>query len=105
MKLALSLLALLFTLGTASSAFAFDYDHQLNDLTAPSSLASSSDDDDDEEDYNYRVCAARDSGGREYRYYTTVHHFASYTQRRAVEKCRANSPSPRSCRATGCREY
>ena len=68
------------------------------------SFAQVSDSEHVEDPYN-RVCAARDSNGREFRYYTSVWNPASYTQRKAVEKCRNSSTRPGTCRPAGCREY
>lgn len=58
-----------------------------------------------EEQPNYRMCRAHDANGNEWRYYTSFWNPKQYTQRKAVEKCRANSSAPRSCRAAGCREW
>lgn len=101
MKFILSALALIFVSG---SAFAFDFDQDDLDWGLFSNCSLVADCDDDEEP-NTRVCAARDGRGQSFRYYTHVAHPISYTQRKAVEKCRAQSSSPASCRAAGCREY
>jgi hypothetical protein len=102
MKFLLSLLVLM-----TFAQVSFAQDDMATDWTTPDCGGSliGDCDDDDEEDLNYRVCRARDSQGREFRYYTSIHNPATYTQRRAFEKCRASSTRPASCRKAGCTEY
>ncbi len=97
MKLILSSLAL--TLAFSATSFAFA------DVTTPGLVSSLVSDSEHQEEPNYRVCAARDSQGREWRYYTSIWNPKQYTQRKAVEKCKAHSARPGSCRASGCREW
>jgi len=59
----------------------------------------------DEDDYEYRVCTASDASGNTYKYYTPTWWDASYTKKQAVAKCKANSSSPKSCKAVSCLEY
>jgi hypothetical protein len=58
-----------------------------------------------EETPNYRVCAARDANGREWRYYTSYWNPQTYTQRKALELCKAHSARPGTCYKSYCREW